>query len=139
MKAHQAGELIGIVMLLFSTAAQVFYLEPLKREIEWRLATYSMQQAGQMQTRAVFDTHIATLEALNAPTGKIEAAKADRDKAIGKFNTADANISDYLVAKEPVEDIIQIGVLALFALGTLLTGIGRAMEMRAKNISGPAG
>ena len=39
-KTYQLGELIGIVLLLGSTAMQMFYLDPLKREIEWRLATF---------------------------------------------------------------------------------------------------
>ena len=37
LRGYQLGELIGIVLLLASTAMQLFYLEPLKREIEWRL------------------------------------------------------------------------------------------------------
>jgi hypothetical protein len=131
-KGYQLSELFGIVLLLGSTAMQMFYLDPLKRQIEWRLATFSMQQSAQLQTKATLDTRIVLLEALNAPGDKIKEAEAERDKTIRRFQTADANISDYMVEKEPIEDSLQLVVLALFALGTLLAGFGRAMEMRAE-------
>ena len=47
------------------------------------------------------------------------------------YKNADANISDYLVAKEPVENRLQVAVVVLFAIGSLLAGFGRAMEMVA--------
>ncbi|MBS0268916.1 MAG: hypothetical protein JSS54_08045 [Proteobacteria bacterium] len=98
-KTYQLGELIGIVLLLGSTAMQMFYLDPLKREIEWRLAAFSIQQSAQVQIKAVHDNRIVLLQAVNAPADKIREAEA--------------------------------AVLGLFALGTLLAGFGRAMEMRA--------
>lgn len=131
LKAYQWGELIGVLFLLASTAAQIFYVEPLKREIEWRLAAFNMQQNSQIETKAVFETSIATLEALKADPGAIAAAKSDRDAAIAKYKTADANIADYLFEKERVESWLQMIVVALFAIGSLLAGFGRAMEMRA--------
>lgn len=130
-KTYQLGELFGIILLLGSTAMQMFYLDPLKRDIEWRLAAFSMQQSAQVQTKATFDTRITLLEALNASPDKIKDAEADRDKTLGRFQTADANISDFMIEKERVEDYLQLIVLALFALGTFLAGFGRAMEMRA--------
>ena len=36
-----------------------------------------------------------------------------------------------MVAKEPVEGYLQIIVIILFALGSLLAGIGRTLEMDA--------
>ena len=131
LKAYQWGELIGVLFLLASTAAQIFYVEPLKREIEWRLAAFYMQQNGQIETKAIFDTHIATLEALKADPDAIAAAKSARDAALAKYKTADANIADYLFEKERVESWLQMIVVALFAIGSLLAGFGRAMEMRA--------
>lgn len=130
-RPYQLGELFGIILLLGSTAMQMFYLDPLKREIEWRLAAYSIQQSGEVQTKATFDTRIALLQALNASDDKIKAAETDRDATLGRFRTADANIADFMIEKERVEDLLQYIVLALFALGTLLAGFGRAMEMRA--------
>ncbi len=130
-KAYQLGELIGIVLLLGSTAMQMFYLDPLKREIEWRLAAFSIQQSAQVQIKAVHDNRIVLLQAVNAPADKIREAEADREKSLDQFKTADANISDYMIDKEGVEDILQLVVLGLFAFGTLLAGFGRAMEMRA--------
>lgn len=130
-KTYQLGELFGIVLLLGSTATQMFYLDPLKREIEWRLAAFSIQQSAQVQIKAVHDNRIVLLKALNAPAEKIKEAEDDRAKNLDRFRTADANISDYMIAKESVEDNLQLIVLALFGIGTLLAGFGRAMEMRA--------
>jgi hypothetical protein len=130
LKAHQRGELLGVFLLLASTAAQMFYLEPLKREIEWRLVTFQIQQTGQVQIRSLYDTQIAMLQSVNAAPDRIKAIEADRDKTVAKFTTADANISDYLIEKQRVEEYIQYAVIALFALGILLTALGRANEMR---------
>lgn len=129
-KGYQLGELFGIVLLLGSTATQMFYLDPLKREIEWRLAAFSMQQSAQVEIKAVHDNRIILLQALNAPADKIKQAEAAREESLNRFKNADANISDFMIAKETVEDNLQLVVLALFALGTLLAGVGRAMEMR---------
>ncbi|HET6390014.1 hypothetical protein [Hyphomicrobium sp.] len=129
-KIYQLGELFGIVLLLGATAMQMFYLDPLKRQIEWRLAAFSIQQSAQVQTTATLETRIVLLQALNTSADKIKEAEAERDKAIERFRTADANISDYMMAKEPVEDYLQLITLALFAVGSLLAGFGRAMEMR---------
>ena len=129
-KIYQLGELFGILLLLGATATQMFYLDPLKREIEWRLAAFSIQQSAQVQLKAIHDNRIALLQVANAPEEKIKEAEAERDKNLDRYRTADANISDYMIEKEGVEDILQVIVLALFALGTLLAGFGRAMEMR---------
>ncbi|WP_244531063.1 hypothetical protein [Hyphomicrobium facile] len=129
-KGYQLGELLGIVLLLGATATQMFYLDPLKRQIEWRLATFSIQQSAQVQIKAVHDNQIALLQTLNAPADRIKEAEAEREKILERFKTSDADISDYMFEKEGVEDNLQLVVLALFALGTLLAGFGRAMEMR---------
>lgn len=129
-KGYQLGELFGIVLLLGATATQMFYLDPLKRQIEWRLATFSIQQSAQVQIKAVHDNQIVILQTLNAPADRIKEVEAEREKILDRFKTSDADISDYMFAKEGVEDNLQLLVLALFALGTLLAGFGRAMEMR---------
>jgi hypothetical protein len=36
-----------------------------------------------------------------------------------------------MIAKEGVESYLEIIVIALFALGSLLAGLGRALEMQA--------
>lgn len=135
MRGYQIGELLGIALILVSTAAQLFYLEPLKREIEWRLATFSIQQTGQLQTKAAFDNRIAVLQALKAPAEQIASAEKDRETALQQYKTADANISDFLFEKQRIEELIQWIVVGLFAFGTLLTAVGRAKEMRANNSS----
>jgi hypothetical protein len=55
LKFYQYGELFGIVLLLGSTAMQMFYLQPLDRDIQWRLAPFSMQQSAQIQLRTAYD------------------------------------------------------------------------------------
>lgn len=131
LRAYQWGELLGILFLLASTAAQIFYVEPLRREIEWRLAAFAMQQNAQVQIEATYGTHIATLNALKVPAADIKTAETKRDATLERFRTANANISDYLIEKEQVENYLQIIVIGLFAIGSLLAGFGRAMEMRA--------
>lgn len=129
-KIYQLGELFGIILLLGATATQMFYLDPLKREIEWRLAAFSTQQSAQVQVKAIHDNRIVLLQMMHAPEERIKEAEAERDASIGRFRNSDADISDYMFEKEGVEEILQWVVLALFALGTLLAGFGRAMEMR---------
>ena len=131
LKTYQLGELIGIFVLLASTAMQLFYLEPLKREIEWRLAAFTTQQSAQIQTKALYDNHIAVLQSVNAPAERIKDAETRRDNTLAQYKTSDANISDYMIEKERIENVLEVVVIALFALGTVLAGLGRALEMRA--------
>jgi hypothetical protein len=131
LRGYQWAELIGILFLLSSTATQIFYVDPLRREIEWRMATFSIQQTGQIQMKAIYDGRVSTLRALKAPDTETAQVEAEREAALARFRTADANISDYLIEKQPIEDWLQILVIALFATGSLLAGFGRAMEMIA--------
>ena len=131
LRGYQWAELIGILFLLASTATQIFYVDPLRREIEWRMATFSIQQSGQLQIKAIYDMQLSTLHALKSPATEITRVETERDVALSKFKTADANISDYLHDKQPIEDTLQSLVVILFAIGSLLAGIGRAMEMVA--------
>jgi len=131
LRFYQYGELIGIVFLLASTATQIFYLEPLKRGIEWRLAAYSTQQSAQVEVRTMFDNQLTLLKLMHAPAEQIKETQAQRAKTLGRFSTADANIANYMIAKEQVENYLEVFVIILFALGTLLAGVGRALEMQA--------
>lgn len=131
LKGYQIGELFGILLLLASTATQLFYLEPLKREIEWRLVAFNPQQSAQIQLRSTFDNQIALLKVLNAPSEQIQQTEAQRDKTLADYKNSDANISDFMIDKENVEGYIELIVIGLFALGTLLAGLGRAIEMQA--------
>lgn len=131
LKAYQLGELIGIVCLLASTAAQLFYLEPLKREIEWRLVAFNTQQSAQIQLRTSFDNQLDLLRLMNAPQDLIKATEANRDQKLASYKTSDANISDFMIEKERVEGSIELIVIALFAAGSFLAGLGRVLEMQA--------
>ena len=131
VKVYQFAELLGILLLLGSTATQMFYLEPLKREIEWRLVAFSTQQTAQIQLGTMFDNQVALLRKLDAPAAELAATEASRAKVLGQYKTSDANISDVMIEKERVESSIEIIVIALFALGSLLAGIGRTLEMLA--------
>jgi hypothetical protein len=129
LKLHQFGELVGILFLLASTATQMFYLEPLDRDIQWRLTAYTVQQSAQIQLRTAYENQIALLKQLNAPAEQVTAAEAKRDVALDRFRNSDADISDFMIAKEDVEDYLQIAVIALFAIGSLLAGLGRTLDM----------
>jgi hypothetical protein len=131
LKYYQLGELIGIVFLLASTAMQLFYLEPLKREIEWRLVAFNTQQSAQTQLRTTFENQLALLKLMNAPAEQVTATEAKRDATLSAYKNSDANISDFMIAKEGVENYLEIIVIVLFALGSLLAGLGRALEMQA--------
>ena len=130
LRIHQYGELVGIFLLLASTAVQLFYLEPLKREIDWRLVAFNTQQSAQFQLQASFDNQIALLKLMNAPAEQVSATTVQRDKVLAQYKTSDANIADIVLAKQDVEGYLEIMLIALFALGGLLTGLGRVLEMR---------
>ena len=129
LRIHQYGELVGIFLLLASTAVQLFYLEPLKREIDWRLVAFNTQQSAQFQLQASFDNQIA-IKLMNAPAEQVSATAVQRDKVLAQYKTSDANIADIVLAKQDVEGYLEIMLIALFALGSLLTGLGRVPEMR---------
>ena len=78
LKTHQWAELAGIFFLLASTGTQIFYVEPLRREIEWRLAAFNMQQNGQLQMKAIYDSRIALLRGLKSPESEISNTEAER-------------------------------------------------------------
>jgi hypothetical protein len=137
MRVYQFGELIGIVFLLGSTAMQLFYLEPLKREIEWRLVAFNTQQSAQIGLKTAYENQLALLKLLNAPAETVAATEKSRDETLAAYKSSDANISDFMIAKEGVESYLEMVVIALFALGSLLAGLGRALEMQAaRNAAG---
>lgn len=129
LRFSYVSELIGVIFLLTSTAMQLFYLEPLKREIEWRLVAFNTQQSAQIQLRTLFDNQIALLKLMNAPGDQIEGTETMRDVTLDRYKASDANISDFMTEKERVEGYLELVVISLFALGSLLAGIGRATEM----------
>ena len=131
LKIHQLGELFGILLLLGSTAMQLFYLEPMKRQIEWRLAAFTAQQNAQVQLRESFTNQITLLQQLNAAPDVIAATEARRDDVFAKYRNSDADISDYMLEKEQVESYLEIIVIVLFGLGSLLAGLGRTFDMMA--------
>ena len=104
LRVYQYGELFGIVLLLASTATQLFYLEPLKREIEWRLVAFNTQQSAQIQLRTVYDNQVALLKLLNAPAEQVAATEAKRNDTLAQYKNSDANIADFMIAKEGVEN-----------------------------------
>lgn len=129
LRLHQFGELIGILLLLASTATQMFYLEPLDRDIQWRLTAYTVQQSAQIQLRTAYDNQIALLKQLNAPGEQVTSTETKREAALAQFRNSDADISDFMIAKEGVEDYLQIIVIVLFAVGSLLAGVGRTLDL----------
>lgn len=130
LRIYQVGELFGIFLLLASTGMQLFYLEPLKREIEMRIVAFNMQQSAQIQLRTAHENQLALLKAMNAPAEQISGAQAQRDKVLAHYKTSDADIADVVMEKENVEGYLEIVVIVLFAIGSILTGVGRVIEMR---------
>lgn len=134
LRIHQYGELVGIFLLLASTAMQLFYLEPLKREVDWRMVAFNTQQSAQLQLRASYDNQVALLTLMKAPAEQVSATEAQRDKVLAQYKTSDANIADFVMAKQDVEGYLEFVLIGLFALGSLLTGIGRVLEMRTAGV-----
>ena len=130
LRIHQIGELVGIFLLLASTAAQLFYLEPLKREIEMRLVAFNMQQSAQIQLRTAYENQLALLKVMNAPAEQISGTQAQRDKVVAHYKTSDGDIADVVMEKEKVEGYMEIIVIVLFALGSMLAGLGRLIEFQ---------
>jgi hypothetical protein len=129
LKAYQLGELVGIFFLLAATAMQMFYLEPLKREIEWRLVAFNTQQSARIQANALYQNHVEMMKLMKAPEDQVAAAEARRDKTLDAYKSSDANISDFVTAKEDVENYLEVFTISLFAIGSMLAGLGRALEM----------
>lgn len=130
LRIHQVGEIVGICLLLASTAMQLFYLDPLKREIEMRLVAFNIQQSAQIQLRTAYENQIALLKVMNAPAEQISAAEAQRGKVLAHYKTSDADIADVVLEKENVEGYLEIVVIVLFALGSILAGLGRLIEFQ---------
>lgn len=130
LRMHQVGEIVGIILLLASTAMQLFYLEPLKREIEMRLIAFNIQQSAQVQLRTAYENQAALLKAMNAPSEQVSAAEAQRTKVLAQYKNSDADISDVVLAKEKVEEYLGIVVIVLFAIGSILAGLGRLIEFQ---------
>lgn len=130
LRIYQYGELVGILLLLASTAMQLFYLEPLKREIEMRLVAFNMQQSAQIQLRTAYENQLALLKVMNAPAEQISGTQAQRDKVVAHYKISDGDIADVVMEKEKVEGYMEIIVIVLFALGSVLAGLGRLIEFQ---------
>jgi hypothetical protein len=130
LRAHQVGEIVGIILLLASTATQLFYLDPLKREIEMRLVAFNIQQSAQIQLRTAYENQITLLKVMSAPAEQVSAAEAQRVKVLSQYKTSDADIADVVMEKEKVEGYLEIVVIVLFAVGSILAGLGRLIEFQ---------
>ena len=130
LRLHQIGEIVGIVLLLASTATQLFYLDPLKREIEMRLVAFNIQQSAQVQLRTALENQLAPLQVMNAPAAQMSTAEAQREKVLAQYKSSDADIADVVMEKENVEGYLEIVVIVLFALGSILAGLGRLIEFQ---------
>jgi hypothetical protein len=109
---------------------QLFYLDPLKREIEMRLIAFNIQQSAQIQLRTAYENQIGLLKVMNAPAEQISAAEAQREKVLAQYKSSDADIADVVLEKEKVEGYLEIVVVVLFALGSILAGVGRLIEFQ---------
>ncbi len=129
LRSYQFAELSGILLVLASAGTQMFYLEPLQRQIEWNKVAFIQQQNGQILASTIFDNRIALLKAGNAAPEDVEAAEQAKVELKQRYASADANVANLVIEKEPMENLWQMIVLALFGLGTVLTGYGRLREL----------
>src|SRR5688572_28450016 len=129
LKVYQIGELVGIAFLLASTATQLFYVEPLKREIEWRLVAFNNQQQSQIQLKALYDNQVTLLQQLTAPAERIAEAEQKREDILRAYKNSDADVADLVIGHQEIEGYLQIVVIVLFAIGSLLAGSGRVLHV----------
>ncbi len=133
LRSYQWFEVLGLLLVFMSTAAQIFYLEPLKREIDWRLVTFYQQQNSQVLANAVFDNRVSILEAVKAPAAEIQKATDAKTKLMDRYSMSDASVANVVLSKQDAEGYLQLLIAGLFGLGTLLTVVGRLMEIRRHN------
>ena len=134
LRSYQWFEVLGLLLVFMSTAAQIFYLEPLKREIDWRLVTFYQQQNSQVLANAVFDNRVSILEAVKAPAADIQKATDAKTKLMDRYSMSDASVANVVLSKQDAEGYLQLLIAGLFGLGTLLTVVGRLMEIRRHNL-----
>lgn len=134
LRSYQWFEVLGLLLVFMSTAAQIFYLEPLKREIDWRLVTFYQQQNSQVLANAVFDNRVSILEAVKAPAAEIQKATDAKTKLMDRYSMSDASVANVVLSKQDAEGYLQLLIAGLFGLGTLLTVVGRLMEIRRHNL-----
>ena len=134
LRSYQWFEVLGLLLVFMSTAAQIFYLAPLKREIDWRLVTFYQQQNSQVLANAVFDNRVSILEAVKAPAAEIQKATDAKTKLMDRYSMSDASVANVVLSKQDAEGYLQLLIAGLFGLGTLLTVVGRLMEIRRHNL-----
>ena len=106
----------------------------MKREIDWRLVTFYQQQNSQVLANAVFDNRVSILEAVKAPAAEIQKATDAKTKLMDRYSMSDASVANVVLSKQDAEGYLQLLIAGLFGLGTLLTVVGRLMEIRRHNL-----
>jgi hypothetical protein len=78
----------------------------------------------------VSPNQLALLKVMNAPAEQVSATEAQRAKVTAQYKNSDADIADIVLEKENVEGYMEIIVIVLFALGSILAGLGRLIEFQ---------
>jgi hypothetical protein len=172
LRSHQWSELAGITLILLSTGAQIFWVQPYERDIESR-ERYSIESTSMEDRRRFWSTldraiavnQIMMLRELNsdlyeekkkklAPILNLEFLKYSEEDYRNAFENAHitpeikkSKIWNSINATNPFQktarywltvqkerlEIATYVTFGFFLLGSVLTGIGRASEMRRTN------
>ncbi|MEO0618584.1 MAG: hypothetical protein AAFZ01_04825 [Pseudomonadota bacterium] len=133
LKHYQYAELIGIVLIVVSTAVQVFFVEPAKRKLELVVvgsyvssieSNLSKELARNFRALAVRDGMSS-----DAADGLVRGLTANAREA----NRVMRYRSDLGRKTDVFEGIFTYVSLAVFVLGTLLTAWGRYADMRSRH------
>jgi hypothetical protein len=171
LRSYQWCELLGVALILLSTGAQIFWVQPYEKDVETRerFAINSMASGERrfywsVLNQSILTNQILMLKELNSNSyeerkskldpilnSKIEYSDNDNRAAYESGNiTPDIMKSELwqsikeenpftktmrywiFVQKERL-DIATYVTFGFFLLGSALTGIGRAIEMRRAN------
>lgn len=130
LKRYQWAELIGIVLIVLSTAVQVFFIEPAKRKLELSVIGSFVSQAERNLSKEL-ERNFKSLALRDGMSG----AKVDELTAGLRYNSKEANRvmrfrSDFARTTSFYEGVYSLLALAVFTIGTLLTAVGRYFAMR---------
>lgn len=131
LKRHQWAELIGIVLIVLSTAVQVFFVEPAKRRIELSvIGSYLSEVEHNLSHELARNFKSVALR------DGLDEAQAEKLVAGLRYNSKEANRvmrfrSDLGRSTFFYEELFTLLALAVFVIGTLLTAFGRYYEMRS--------
>ncbi|MEL6290090.1 MAG: hypothetical protein AAFQ35_15130 [Pseudomonadota bacterium] len=132
MKLYQWAELLGIMLIMVSTAAQIFLVEPAKRNLEF-LVVGSFVSTAERNLSAELARNFRSLAVRDGvPEGEADALVKGLTGISKEAGRVARYRSDTGRATQLTENIFSFAAFVIFVLGTVLTVVGRYAEMRAK-------